>query len=153
MANEEQAVVIEEKVVIQTKVSRLAALRSFWRTRKEIALMAIAIVVLAAISITLFVRMQQPKAAPLDGQSEIEALVAKVGQLIVLPAEEVPTVATITDPKLLKDQAFFANAQTGNKVLIYAQARKAILYDPLQHKIVEVAPINLGAAAPSPGGR
>lgn len=77
-------------------------------------------------------------------QEEVQALVLRVSELIVLPEGEIPTVATVSDPEKLQNQPFFANAKKGDKVLIYTNARKAILYDPESHKIVEVAPINIG---------
>jgi hypothetical protein len=76
-------------------------------------------------------------------QNETASLVSKVGELVTLPDEQ-PTVATVTDPSLLKDQPFFAQAQTGDKVLIYALAKKAVIYRPSTNKVIEVAPINLG---------
>ncbi|MCI0532622.1 hypothetical protein L0Y49_00200 [bacterium] len=87
-------------------------------------------------------------------QEEIDRLLVEVEKLIVLPEGETPTVATVDDPEVLKDQPFFANASKGDKILIYAGARKAILYNPTTKKIVEVAPIILGegegAAASTP---
>lgn len=77
---------------------------------------------------------------------ETNATISAVGKLIVLPTGEQPTLATVTDPSKLKDQPFFANAQTGFKVLIYTNAKEAILYDPVANKIVAVAPINIGTA-------
>ncbi len=79
-------------------------------------------------------------------ESEIKDLIAKVGKLIVLPTGEQPTIATVADPDKLKNQSFFANASKDDKVLIYTNARKAILYSPSQNKIIEVAPINIGPA-------
>lgn len=73
--------------------------------------------------------------------NELQAIVAKVGRLVVLPDNEAPTLATIADPEQLKDQPFFARAKKGDKVLVYNQAKKAILYDPVQDKIIEIAPI------------
>lgn len=78
-------------------------------------------------------------------QNEVNKLVAQVGKLIVLPEGETPTLATVADPEKLKDQPFFAKAKTGDKVLIYTNAKKAILYNPGSNKIVEVAPINIGS--------
>ena len=77
-------------------------------------------------------------------QQETQRLLVNVSELIVLPEGETPTIATVTDPERLKDQPFFAKAQTGDKVLIYTNARKAILYSANLNKIVEVAPINIG---------
>ncbi len=83
-------------------------------------------------------------------QSEVMRLVSEVSRLVVLPAEETPTIATVSDPEALKNQPFFANSQKGDKVLIYTNAQKAILYRPLLRKIIEIAPINIGAAANTP---
>ncbi len=77
-------------------------------------------------------------------QQEVQSLVVKVGRLVVLPAGETPTVATVSDPEALKDQPFFATAVKGDKVLIYAQAKKAILYSVTMDKILDVAPLNIG---------
>ncbi|OGL26642.1 hypothetical protein A3E49_00005 [Candidatus Saccharibacteria bacterium RIFCSPHIGHO2_12_FULL_49_19] len=74
------------------------------------------------------------------------ALVAEVGAITNLPAGETPTVATVSDVSKLKNQAFFANAQNGDKVLIYTQAKRAYLYRPSTQKIIEIAPINLGSS-------
>lgn len=77
-------------------------------------------------------------------EAEIAALVADVSKLMILPTDETPTIATVADPSLLKDQPFFANALKEDKVLIYAKAKKAILYRPSIERIIEVAPIFLG---------
>lgn len=74
---------------------------------------------------------------------EAAALVAEVGALIRLPPDEAPTVATVSDPEKLREQAFFKNASEGDKVLIYTRSKKAILYSPSEKRIVEVANVNL----------
>lgn len=76
-------------------------------------------------------------------QEEIKQLVKTVSRLIDLPPDEIPTVATVADVEKLKNQPFFARAKTGDKVLIYANAKKAILYDPVANKIIEVSPVNI----------
>lgn len=82
-------------------------------------------------------------------QEEVAELVARVGKLIILPIGELPTVATVSDPEKLKGQIFFAKAKMGDKVLLYQNARKAYLYDSVNNKILEVAPINFGDAGKS----
>ncbi len=78
-------------------------------------------------------------------QQEVREIVRRVSELMVLPEGEDPTVATVTDPERLKDQPFFEKAKKGDKVLIYTNAKRAILYDPVANKILEVAPVNIGA--------
>jgi len=77
-------------------------------------------------------------------ETEIKDLASKVGEIILLPEGEVPTVMTVSDPKLLKEQVFFQNAKKGYKVLIYSNVGKAFLYDPIAHKIIEVGRANVG---------
>ncbi len=81
---------------------------------------------------------------------EAKDVINKVSRLMILPTDEEPTVATVSDPEKLKDQAFFANAKLGDKVLIFTQAKKAILYDPMIDKIVEVSPLNLATSTSTP---
>jgi len=83
-------------------------------------------------------------------QAEVDVLVAEVDRLIALPTDEKPTVATITDVDKLKDQNFFKNAVNGDKVLIYTNARKAILYRPSENRIIEVGAVNISQASPGP---
>src|ERR1035437_7478568 len=78
-------------------------------------------------------------------QDEVKKIVAEVGKLIDLPLGEDPTIATVSDITKLKNQPFFQNAKNGDKVLIYTNARKAILYDPALNKVIDVAPINIGS--------
>jgi hypothetical protein len=84
---------------------------------------------------------QDPQAV---AQKEVAEMVAKIGKLMVLPVGETPTLATVSDPEALKDQAFFAGAEKGDKVLIYAGAKKAILYSVTLNKVIDVAPLNIG---------
>lgn len=70
-------------------------------------------------------------------------LIAEVAAKIMLPQDEKPTVAVVSDINRLKDQQFFSSGQNGDVVLIYMTSKKAILYRPAEKKIVEVAPVNL----------
>lgn len=82
-------------------------------------------------------------------QQETDGLVAKVSKLMSLPQDEKPSVATVTDKAKLKDQPFFANAENNDKVLIYTNAKKAILYRPSTDKVIEVMPISFSDGKPS----
>ena len=76
-----------------------------------------------------------------------EKVVAPVAKLMDLPAGETPTVATVLDASKLKEQQFFANAMNEDKVIIFSQAKKAILYRPSTNKIIEVSPLSMGTEA------
>lgn len=72
---------------------------------------------------------------------ETADIIDRVGKLTELP-NETPTVATISDVSKLASQPFFAKAQNGDKVLIYTNAKRAILYRPSTNKIIEIGPVN-----------
>ena len=105
----------------------------------------IVFVVTAGAAVYFYLQVVELKKTPqVLAQQEVQTVVDKVSRLIVLPEGETPTIATVQDPEKLKDQPFFNKAQKGDKVLIYTNAKKAILYSPTTNKIVEVAPINIG---------
>lgn len=79
-----------------------------------------------------------------NAEKEIDDLLAKVGELTELPVDERPTVATVTDKEAVSEQAFFRSAENGDRVLIYTEARRAILYRPSTNKVIEIAPVNIG---------
>ncbi len=106
------------------------------------------VVITAGVAVYFYHELKQLKQDPQKvAQQEAAELVATVGKLIVLPEGEQPTIATVTDPEKLKGQAFFDHAKTGDKVMIYTNAKKAILYSPSENKIVEVAPLSIGGTA------
>ena len=112
---------------------------------KRLLNLALIIVAVAGVmtAVYYYTEVERLKTNPqaIATADELKEVVAKVGRLVVLPEGEDPTLATVADPELLKDQPFFARAKKGDKVLVYNGAGKAILYDPVQDKIVEIAPI------------
>jgi hypothetical protein len=128
------------------KVSKIRILLEKVNKRRILPiLLFIALVATSSMAVYFYLQTVKPKKTPQElAQQEVKDIVAKVSLLIVLPEGETPTIATVTDPKLLKDQAFFSKAQKGDQVLIYTNAKKAILYNPTTNKIVDVAPVNIG---------
>ncbi len=113
--------------------------------RNVVVVLVLLVVILAGTSGYLWKKMQAATSSPEQiAQAEAKTLATKVGMLMVLPTDETPTIATVADPEALKNQAFFANAKVGDKVLIYTNAKKAILFDPVLNKILNVAPLNIG---------
>ena len=134
--------------------NRTLALKSHLTHHKTKLLIGLAVLVLAGFTLAYVnqihtndrlkkanQQLSNPQAA---AKAETKQLTEQVGRLIELPANETPTVATVVDVTKLQSQAFFANAKNGDRVLIFTQAKKAILYRPSTGKIIQVAPINIG---------
>jgi hypothetical protein len=88
---------------------------------------------------------QSPRVAD---AKEIAELKETVGGFFMLPEGEEPTLATVTDREKLADQPFFERAENGDKVLIYSNSGRAILYRPNTQKIVDVTTVNVNQPKP-----
>jgi len=133
------------------------AVPGFLQKYKIIIGVAVVVVLAAAPSVYFFrqyqaaqLRLNNPtEAAKQDAASTIAA----ISKFMMLPADETPTIMQVTDVSKLKDQPFFANAQNGDKVIIYTKAKKAILYRAVTNMIIDVAPVNIGSTAASAAGQ
>jgi hypothetical protein len=74
---------------------------------------------------------------------DVTKVTAEIGALIELPTGETPTLATVADKDKLAEQPFFQKAENGDKVLIYTNSGRAILYRPSIKKIVDVTTVNI----------
>lgn len=113
---------------------------------------AVTLLVLITTSAAIYFYLQYQKTATLlsgknTASDEAKKIIEKVGKLMLLPSDEQPTIATISDREKLVDQPFFARAKNGDKLIVYNNARRAILYDPIANKIIDVAPVNISSPA------
>ena len=97
-------------------------------------------------------QLQEVRAA--EGNQDqvvVQEVAAKVGQLMELPADETPTVATIRDAEKLKDHPFLAKGQVGDQLLIYTGAKVVVMYRPSSNKIVAVGTVTIQQAGEAAG--
>jgi|SRR3989338_4062746 len=72
----------------------------------------------------------------------INEIKKEISAVTGISEREISYLATVSDPEILRGQPFFAKAKKGDKVLIYPQSKKAVLYNPSIKKVIEIAPIN-----------
>lgn len=92
------------------------------------------------------------KLSTVQGQQELsktqtQALLGEMRQIIIMPDNEDPVVATITDINQLKDKEFYKDAQNGDRVVVFANAKKAYIYSPERKLIVNVGAFQLDEKA------
>lgn len=78
-------------------------------------------------------------------QTPTQQLVSKVSKKVELPAET-PVIYTVNDAQKLKNQAFFADAKNGDKVLYFPGTKVAALYRPSTDKVIRYQPVSLEGA-------
>lgn len=104
-------------------------------------LVSVLLVIVVAGIATSFYFYYESTANPQERAiKETEALIAEVSKILLLPAGS-PTVATVVNKEALSNEAFFTDAMVGDKLLIYPEARCAILYRPGERKIINAAPL------------
>jgi hypothetical protein len=110
-----------------------------------IAIVILVLVVLSGTTIYFYRQWKEIKTSPqVSAQKEANLIIGKISRFMDLPTGEEPTLATVTNVEKLKDQPFFANAQNGDKALVYSKAGKAILYRPSTNRIIEVISLSSG---------
>lgn len=72
-----------------------------------------------------------------------DQVISKVKKLMDLPSDETPAIVSLDNVEKLKNQQFFKKAEVGDKVVIYAASKRAILYRPSQNKIIDVGVISI----------
>lgn len=113
-------------------------------TRFSPLVIVLAGLLLIAVSVAGYFYWQYRNSKPGVAETkETKVLVETIGALMLLPEGEDPTLATVTDREKLADQPFFQKSENGDKVLIYSQSGRAILYRPSQKKIVDVTAVNV----------
>jgi hypothetical protein len=83
--------------------------------------------------------------------SESQIIRDKVNRLVLLPRDEEPAIATVTEKMRISDK-FLEQAQDGDKLLLYYQSLKAYLYRPSAHKLVDIGPITVDPSAKEVAG-
>lgn len=108
------------------------------------------IIIIIVCAGTFFVIQQRKNAqdamatpTPIPVPKKVSDLINTVSQQIQLPQGETPSVATVNDVTKLPKDPFFAKAQNGDKVLIYAIAGKAYLYRPSTQEVLQVSGVEV----------
>jgi hypothetical protein len=112
--------------------------------------MVLGMLFLIAAGIAGYFYYQYRQSAQVADAKEIETLSQEIGKFMLLPDNETPTLATVTDREKLAEQPFFQKAENGDKVLIFSQNGRAILYRPSQKKIVDVTTVNVNQTTATP---
>jgi len=136
-----------------TKVQKDKKSKLFLGRLLYIGLILVLLTALVLVSVELY--KEKNKKITLDDiealqQEQANSVLSEIAKHIILPQDEQPTIATITDVESLrKEMPFFNKAQNGFKVIVYTE--KAILFDPNNDIIVDVAPVMQGKSAEEQG--
>lgn len=114
----------------------------------------IGIVLLAALTLRLVRWMRAPE-TPTEEQKievvagDIDTLLQHLARHMILPVGEVPTVATIQDIALAREQnpILYRDAQNGDRLI--AWSTQLVVFSPSRDRVIAIVPITPPAATPS----
>lgn len=144
-----------EKIQKETAQGKISSQANRKRGYTLPVIVVLIVLLCLAIAVAGYFYYQSQYVVPAKSEAdEIANLTKVVGSMIVLPEGETPTLATVTDKEKLASQPFFQKAENGDKVLIYTNSGRAILYRPSTQwykngKIVDVTTVNVNAPAPA----
>lgn len=103
-------------------------------------------------------RQEVQKLSTVQGQQELNQtqtnqLLGEMRAIIVLPSGEDPVVATITDINQLKDKDFYKDAENGDRVVVFPNAKKAYIYRPSTKTIINVGAFQVDTNAQADTGQ
>ena len=127
----------------------------FKNKEKIIILAGFSLIVAVSISsIYFYIQYQKVKKSLLEtnvkNQDVKPTFLEELAKSTGLPRDEEPTVVRINDAERAKTQPFFSKAKNGEIVLLYKKPKRAILYDPLEKKILESGPLLEGSGSARP---
>jgi hypothetical protein len=74
--------------------------------------------------------------------NDVHVIMGKVTRHYQLPTDETPALATVTDSKKLQSN-FSAKLHNDDKILIYENNKKAIVYRPSIDRVIDVEPVTV----------
>ncbi|HZL08242.1 MAG TPA: hypothetical protein VFC50_03550 [Candidatus Dormibacteraeota bacterium] len=116
---------------------------SFTRFTKKYSKLLLTVLVIAAVLCAAWLISTQHTNSK---QKSLNHVVGRVGQLMLLPTNEQPTLATVTDKTKLTDKFLASKAANGDEVLIYTKNQMVIIYRPGINKIVAVGTVSVDPA-------
>lgn len=87
-----------------------------------------------------------------SGIAEEQAVAAKVSKHYLLPTNETPALATVTDSRKL-NTPFLKQARNGDQILIYQKNQLAIIYRPSINRVVAVGPVTIDTPPSASNGQ
>ncbi len=115
------------------------------KTKKILSILILIIILLLAFAI--FKKFYNPidesnKKTDQLSEKQVASIVKKISKLIVVPSDEKPMIVPILNAdELIAEQRFYIGSEDGDYVIVYPNAKKAIIYRESENKLINVGPV------------
>jgi len=124
--------------------------KTFFPNKKRTILSAALLIVIIEWIAFGFYEHQLQNSPQAIYKRSVETMTNQVNKYVSLPRDEQPVLATITDLTALPNEAFFSQAQNGDRILMYKKHQLAVLFRPSTGKVITEAKLNFEDIAPTP---
>lgn len=114
--------------------------KSHKKGRRTVAKVLVLIVLVAAIGLCVVLFLKYREAVDTNPKNVEQKTVETVSKLVEVP-EEKPTVVTVQDAAKLSNPELASRAKDGDRLLVYAESRRVVMYRPSNGKIVDILSI------------
>ena len=118
-------------------------------TKKGALIASMAVVVLAGAGVLGFFAYEYQQNPEVIYAKKVQSMTEKVSKYVPLPKDEQPVTATVTDVKSLPHEAFFKDAQNGDKILLYKKHKLAVLFRPSTGQTITYATLDFKNVIPT----
>ncbi|HEX3081895.1 MAG TPA: hypothetical protein VHQ86_01435, partial [Candidatus Saccharimonadia bacterium] len=115
-------------------------------SRRTLIIIALGLLAVLIAGLSLYAWLAHK--SPATGEAQLHNVEAKIGKHYILPTDEVPALATVTDTSKLTTP-FLKGTKNGDQVLIYQKNHIAIIYRPSVDRIVSVGPVTIDNPRPN----
>lgn len=133
-----------QQPIVQDVVRKPIPTQNRPQTKKRHRRPSLRIIIAIALLIILiggsFLAYQRTKKT--DDLNNVAVIIEKVSRHYKLPESEEPALATVTDKSKISTP-FLNSAENGDKLLIYQDAKKIIIYRPSIDRIIDTGPVSI----------
>jgi hypothetical protein len=105
-----------------------------WASLTAIVLVVTSMIVLAAIYKNETTKKEKARI------TEEQQIIDKISKLLRLP-NELPIVTTVYNEKDFENDSIFRVVKTGDKILLFINAKQSVVYRPSTNQVIEVLPV------------
>lgn len=74
-----------------------------------------------------------------------QEMLARLGKIYSVPTDETPAIWTVDNKENLKNNPFFKDAEVGDYLIVFAKAKKAVIYRDAANKVINSGPIAIAS--------
>ncbi len=109
-----------------------------WLNKKTLISASVLIVIGLLTWQYIAARQEVKKLSDSKNNSQLakEEVIKKVSKIALVPSDETPVVASVSDISKFKSNPLFDQAQNGDKYLTYAKSGRTVIYRPSTNQII-----------------